>query len=584
MKKLLAVLLLLGGISFAQGGVRAGSSIKATAAENGAVVRVCTYAASGTPCSPTASIYSDAGLSIVKANPFTVDSTANYTYYAAPGLYKEQLTVNGSTVTQVVQIAVTTDNAAPWSTAQTFSAGLKAGSASMYDPAGNAIGNRIVSSASDIEGNSMSAWQHCVDNYCVPNVFRLQIQPTGNTTQSHIGLNSEVWTVTADSTDYTGAAYAFDGSFVHGGSGHMTTANGVVGEIHNAGPGTIDTLTGTSGTAICGGADVGAPVQHPSNDGHCGTNRGLSSSVTNLTANKVTVAESIFAGPIINTGGGGFGTAYGLHVSDISGSGADTQWQSYFEGAGVNRFQGQLYVNGVSQLMGAVGLGTPAITTTQLLSRPSNLTGVTQTGIQSAPITTSAAVTEGIGFVGRADTAAAVFTQVNNYSFYGDDAIKGAGSAITNSYGFYAKLRASGASNFGFFSETGNTDSFGIGVFKNSIKVGASGSTISDSRELVQSAHSCGTTSTCANTANASNRTIFGTVALTSASPSTATVTAISPAFTSSSSYVCTATPTGASAAIAAGGIAISYVSGSSFTLTGPNTVSTVINYICIGN
>jgi hypothetical protein len=93
--------------------------------------------------------------------------------------------------------------------------------------------------------------------------------------------------------------------------------------------------------------------------------------------------------------------------------------------------------------------------------------------------------------------------------------------------------------------------------------------------------YNCGSTSTCSASQTTATKISFGTVALGSASPSTVTITALP--YTSSSSYVCTATPTGATAAIAAGGVAISYVSGSSITLTGPNTVTTVINYSCIG-
>lgn len=112
------------------------------------------------------------------------------------------------------------------------------------------------------------------------------------------------------------------------------------------------------------------------------------------------------------------------------------------------------------------------------------------------------------------------------------------------------------------------------------LKVGASGSTLSDSRELVQNAHSCGTTTTCANTANGSNRIIFGTVALTSATPSTAVVTGIT-AFTSTSSYVCVLTNmTNAANNI----LKVVNTSTTSFTITGPNTITDTIAYQCIGN
>lgn len=91
----------------------------------------------------------------------------------------------------------------------------------------------------------------------------------------------------------------------------------------------------------------------------------------------------------------------------------------------------------------------------------------------------------------------------------------------------------------------------------------------------------CGTLVACANTAVPTAKIVYGTAALTSASPSTATLTGLP--FTSSSSYVCTASPVGATAAIAAAGAAFGNVSGASTVITGPNTVTTVIDYICIG-
>jgi hypothetical protein len=66
----------------------------------GVNVRVCTEPASGTPCTPLASIYSDPGLSTPMANPFTADSLGNYQYYAAPGTYHEQLSGTGITGTR----------------------------------------------------------------------------------------------------------------------------------------------------------------------------------------------------------------------------------------------------------------------------------------------------------------------------------------------------------------------------------------------------------------------------------------------------------------------------------------------------
>lgn len=114
----------------------------------------------------------------------------------------------------------------------------------------------------------------------------------------------------------------------------------------------------------------------------------------------------------------------------------------------------------------------------------------------------------------------------------------------------------------------------------NSLKVGASGSTISDTRELLQNVHSCGTTTTCSNTGNGSYREIIGTVALSSGTPSTATVSSISPAFTSTTSYVCTLT----NMTTQANPLKVVNTSTSSFTITGPNTVTDTVAYHCIGN
>jgi fibronectin-binding autotransporter adhesin len=97
-------------------------------------------------------------------------------------------------------------------------------------------------------------------------------------------------------------------------------------------------------------------------------------------------------------------------------------------------------------------------------------------------------------------------------------------------------------------------------------------------------AYDCGTSAACSPTNEISDWEFYGSVALSSASPSQATVTGLSPAFTSTSTYYCVAIPQGATAAIAAAGVAVSNVSGSSFTLTGPNTVTTVMNYRCRGH
>lgn len=97
--------------------------------------------------------------------------------------------------------------------------------------------------------------------------------------------------------------------------------------------------------------------------------------------------------------------------------------------------------------------------------------------------------------------------------------------------------------------------------------------------------YECGTSAACSpSLVPAADWAFFGSCALSSASPSTCSVSAMSPAFTSTSTYWCTATPQGATAAIAAAGVAINKTSGSAFTITGPNTVTTTIDWRCQGH
>lgn len=74
-----------------------------------------------------------------------------------------------------------------------------------------------------------------------------------------------------------------------------------------------------------------------------------------------------------------------------------------------------------------------------------------------------------------------------------------------------------------------------------------------------------------------------GTATLTSASPSVATV-GFPPLDGDDADYVVMAVPVGATAAIAAAGVAVSGfdASAGTFVLTGPNTVTTVINWVIL--
>jgi hypothetical protein len=66
----------------------------------GATVKVCLPIATGTPCSPLATIYTDATLTVAAANPFQADGIGNYHFYAPPGRYQVQ--VSGPNITGTI--------------------------------------------------------------------------------------------------------------------------------------------------------------------------------------------------------------------------------------------------------------------------------------------------------------------------------------------------------------------------------------------------------------------------------------------------------------------------------------------------
>ncbi|KKL20153.1 hypothetical protein LCGC14_2458300, partial [marine sediment metagenome] len=99
----LSCLVLFAIPAYGQGGILNDSVLRADGRPAiGATVRVCTEAASGTPCSPTASIYSDKALTIGIGPTLAVDAGGAFTYYAAPGFYKEQFCLGATCVTRTV--------------------------------------------------------------------------------------------------------------------------------------------------------------------------------------------------------------------------------------------------------------------------------------------------------------------------------------------------------------------------------------------------------------------------------------------------------------------------------------------------
>ena len=93
-----------------------------------------------------------------------------------------------------------------------------------------------------------------------------------------------------------------------------------------------------------------------------------------------------------------------------------------------------------------------------------------------------------------------------------------------------------------------------------------------------QTTYNCGTTVACANTVALKRIIVYGSAPFSSASPSTITLTGLP--FTSTTSYVCTVANATSAAHTA---VDVINASASSTVITGPNTITDTMNYVCAG-
>lgn len=111
----------------------------------GATVRICTSAATGQPCSPLASIFSDAAMTQALANPLSADGLGNYTFYAAPGRYEIEISGPGITTKQLPNVILPSNPSTPTFTSVTTTSGISAFSLSL-------TGNLTVSGSTAVAG------------------------------------------------------------------------------------------------------------------------------------------------------------------------------------------------------------------------------------------------------------------------------------------------------------------------------------------------------------------------------------------------------------------------------------------------
>src|ERR1700687_3920906 len=112
----------------------------------GATVRVCTSVATGQPCTPLASVYSDPALTQALTNPLSADGLGNYNFYAAPGRYMIELSGPGITTKQIPNVILPSDPSTPTFTSVTTTSGISAFSLSL-------TGNLTVNGSAAIVGS-----------------------------------------------------------------------------------------------------------------------------------------------------------------------------------------------------------------------------------------------------------------------------------------------------------------------------------------------------------------------------------------------------------------------------------------------
>jgi hypothetical protein len=101
---------------------------------------------------------------------------------------------------------------------------------------------------------------------------------------------------------------------------------------------------------------------------------------------------------------------------------------------------------------GYMGVGVAAAPSISVYASSTALTTTNQRGFQSSVFGTSAATVKIAGYWSNIGTAATAFTCTDVINFYALNAIKGAGSTITNLHGLYIENQTQGTNNYGITS------------------------------------------------------------------------------------------------------------------------------------
>lgn len=148
---------------------------------------------------------------------------------------------------------------------------------------------------------------------------------------------------------------------------------------------------------------------------------------------------------------------YGFYSNIASGTG---RWNFYANGTADNYFGGR------------IGIGTTNLTTNNINMNLAMTGGTTVVAVLNQGTVQSDATSNARYFQSFARTAAASFTLTDLTHYYATQSTIGAGSTVTNQYGYHAELTLTGATNnYGFYSNiasgTGRWNFYANGTAKN---------------------------------------------------------------------------------------------------------------------
>lgn len=106
-EKLLVLVALIAPVLSSAQGIRYQNTVFIAGGFPFATIRVCTEPATGTPCSPLASVFSDPGLTVPLSQPFSADVNGNFSFFANPALtYHVQVSGQGLTTYDIPYITL----------------------------------------------------------------------------------------------------------------------------------------------------------------------------------------------------------------------------------------------------------------------------------------------------------------------------------------------------------------------------------------------------------------------------------------------------------------------------------------------